>query len=265
MAVGRAYELGAAVLAIPSAGNAAGAMSAYAAKAGLPAHVYMPEDVPDAFRVECSNLGAEVTLVDGLITDCGAKVREKVEEFGWFDVSTLKEPYRIEGKKTMGYEVVEQLGWRMPDVIIYPTGGGTGLVGMWKAFDEMEQMGLIGSERPAHGQCSEQRLRADGACVRAGRRVCRTVAGREDGGRWPPSPCSGGRFLDSGGSACKRWHRHRGKRRRDAALRQADGATYRCFSLPRRARQRLPVRCGCDSRAGCKGMKLWCCSTPVRG
>ena len=148
MAVGRAYELGAAELAIPSAGNAAGAMSAYAAKAGLPAHVYMPEDVPAAFRVECSNLGAEVTLVDGLITDCGARVREKVEECGWFDVSTLKEPYRIEGKKTLGYEVVEQLGWRMPDVIIYPTGGGTGLVGMWKAFDEMEQMGLVGSERP---------------------------------------------------------------------------------------------------------------------
>ena len=148
MAVGRAFELGAEELAIPSAGNAAGAMSAYAAKAGLPAHVYMPEDVPATFRVECSNLGAQVTLVDGLITDCGARVREKVEEFGWFDVSTLKEPYRIEGKKTLGYEVVEQLGWRMPDVIIYPTGGGTGLVGMWKAFDEMQQMGLIGSERP---------------------------------------------------------------------------------------------------------------------
>ncbi len=148
MAVGRAFELGAAELAIPSAGNAAGAMSAYAAKAGLPAHVYMPEDVPTAFRVECSTLGAQVTLVDGLITDCGTKVREKVEAFGWFDVSTLKEPYRIEGKKTMGYEIVEQLGWRMPDVVIYPTGGGTGLVGMWKAFEEMEEMGLIGSERP---------------------------------------------------------------------------------------------------------------------
>ena len=148
MAVGRAYELGAAELAIPSAGNAAGAMSAYAAKARLPAHVYMPQDVPVTFRVECSNLGAEVTLVDGLITDCGAKVREKVEQNGWFDVSTLKEPYRIEGKKTMGYEIVEQLDWRMPDVIMYPTGGGTGLVGMWKAFDEMEQMGLIGGERP---------------------------------------------------------------------------------------------------------------------
>lgn len=148
LAVSRAFELGAAELAIPSAGNAAGAMSAYAAKAGLPAHVYMPQDVPSPFRVECSSLGAQVNLVDGLITDCGAKVREKVEKFGWFDVSTLKEPYRIEGKKTMGYEIVEQMGWQLPDVIIYPTGGGTGLVGMWKAFDEMEQMGLIGGQRP---------------------------------------------------------------------------------------------------------------------
>ena len=126
MAVGRAYELGAKELAIPSAGNAAGAMSAYAAKAGLRAHVYMPEDVPAPFRVECSNLGAQVTLVDGLITDCGARVREKVEQFGWFDVSTLKEPYRIEGKKTLGYEVVEQLGWRMPDVIVYRPAGAPG-------------------------------------------------------------------------------------------------------------------------------------------
>lgn len=148
MAVGRAFELGATELAIPSAGNAAGALSAYAAKAGLSAHVYMPRDAPVTFRVECSNLGAEVTLVDGLITDCGVTVREMVEQYGWFDVSTLKEPYRIEGKKTMGYEIVEQLGWRLPDVIIYPTGGGTGLVGMWKAFDEMEQLGLIGGERP---------------------------------------------------------------------------------------------------------------------
>lgn len=148
MAVSRAYELGADEVAIPSAGNAAGALSAYAAKAGLPAHVYMPQDVPVSFQVECRALGAQVTLVDGLITDCGVKVRENVEQLGWFDVSTLKEPYRLEGKKTMGYEVVEQLGWRLPDVIIYPTGGGTGLVGMWKAFDEMERMGLVGRERP---------------------------------------------------------------------------------------------------------------------
>lgn len=148
LAVSRAYELGAKELAIPSAGNAAGAMSAYAAAVALPAYVYMPKDVPAMFQVECKVLGASVTLVDGLINDCGVKVREGVQKYGWFDVSTLKEPYRIEGKKTMGYEVAEQLGWTLPDVIIYPTGGGTGMVGMWKAFDEMEEMGLIGSKRP---------------------------------------------------------------------------------------------------------------------
>jgi threonine synthase len=148
MAVSRALELGAKELAIPSAGNAACAMSAYAAAAGLPAHVYMPVDVPSLFQVECRELGANVNLVNGLINDCGVKVREGVAKYGWFDVSTLREPYRIEGKKTMGYEVAEQMGWTLPDVIIYPTGGGTGLVGMWKAFDEMEQMGLIGSARP---------------------------------------------------------------------------------------------------------------------
>jgi threonine synthase len=147
-AVSRAYELGARELAIPSAGNAAGAMSAYAAAVGLPAHVFMPADVPQPFRAECQALGARVTLVNGLINDCGAKVREGVAAHGWFDVSTLKEPYRLEGKKTMGYELAEQLGWRLPDVIIYPTGGGTGLIGMWKAFDEMEAMGLIGPARP---------------------------------------------------------------------------------------------------------------------
>lgn len=148
LAVSRAYELGARELAIPSAGNAACAMSAYAAAANLPAHVYMPRDVPSLFQVECRELGANVTLVDGLINDCGVKVREGVAAHGWFDVSTLKEPYRIEGKKTMGYELAEQLDWELPDVIIYPTGGGTGMVGMWKAFDEMEQMGLIGPKRP---------------------------------------------------------------------------------------------------------------------
>src|SRR5262249_40834554 len=147
-AVSRAYELGACELAIPSAGNAAGAMSAYAAAAGLPAHVFMPADVPAAFRAECKALGAQVTLVDGLINDCAVKVREGAAKYGWFDVSTLKEPYRVEGKKTMGYELAEQLGWALPDVIIYPTGGGTGLIGMWKAFDELEQMGLIGPKRP---------------------------------------------------------------------------------------------------------------------
>jgi threonine synthase len=147
-AVSRAYELGAHSLAIPSAGNAAGAMSAYAAAVGLPAHVFMPADVPQPFQAECRALGAQVTLVNGLINDCGARVREGVAAHGWFDVSTLKEPYRLEGKKTMGYELAEQLGWRLPDVIIYPTGGGTGLIGMWKAFDELEAMGLLGAARP---------------------------------------------------------------------------------------------------------------------
>ncbi len=148
MAVSRAVELGAKELAVPSAGNAAGALSAYAARAGLPAHVFMPQDVPSVFRVECEIFGAQVTLIDGLITDCGKKVREGVEAHGWFDFSTLKEPYRIEGKKTMGYELAEQMAWRLPDVIIYPTGGGTGLIGMWKAFQEMDAMGLIDSHRP---------------------------------------------------------------------------------------------------------------------
>ena len=143
VAVSRARELGARELVIPSAGNAAGAMAAYAARAGLQAHVFMPGDVPSPFRLECQALGAEVTLVDGLITDCGREARRTAEQRGWFDVSTLKEPYRLEGKKTMGYELAEQFGWELPDVIIYPTGGGTGLIGMWKAFRELAELGWI--------------------------------------------------------------------------------------------------------------------------
>jgi len=148
MAISRAHELGVRELAIPSAGNAAGAAAAYAAAVGLPVHVFMPSDVPEVFVTECRLLGAVVTLVDGLIDDCGRRVAEGVAEHGWFDLSTLKEPYRVEGKKTMGYELFEQLGGRLPDAILYPTGGGTGLVGMWKAFDEMERLGWIGPERP---------------------------------------------------------------------------------------------------------------------
>ncbi|MDQ3805678.1 MAG: threonine synthase [Acidobacteriota bacterium] len=147
-AVSMAKELGATKLAVPSAGNAAGALAAYAARAGLEAHIFMPRDTPRANVVECERTGAHVTLVDGLITDCGAEVARRKGAEGWFDVSTLKEPYRVEGKKTLGYELAEQLGWELPDVIVYPTGGGTGLVGMWKAFDEMEQMGWIGGKRP---------------------------------------------------------------------------------------------------------------------
>jgi threonine synthase len=147
-AVSMAKELGAKKTAAPSAGNAAGALAAYSARAGMEAHLFMPKDTPLANIIECRQTGAHVTLVDGLITDCGKIVAERKEAEGWYDVSTLKEPYRVEGKKTMGYELAEQLNWTLPDVILYPTGGGTGLIGMWKAFDEMQQMGLVGTKRP---------------------------------------------------------------------------------------------------------------------
>ena len=154
-AVTMAHHFGLKKLAIPSAGNAASALAAYTAAAGngMEAHIFMPKDVPLANRVECYYYGAHVTLVDGLISDCAKKVAdlkdsESWKKEAWFDVSTTKEPYRVEGKKTMGYEVAEQLGWKLPQGIIYPTGGGVGLLGMWKAFDEMEKLGFIGPERP---------------------------------------------------------------------------------------------------------------------
>ena len=147
-AVSKAKELGQTRLTMPSAGNAAGAMSAYAAAGGMEAHVFMPKDAPIANKIECQAFGAKLTLVDGFITDAGQMSQQAAQELGLFDVSTLREPYRAEGKKTMGYEIVEQLGFNVPDVIVYPTGGGTGIVGIWKALDEMEQLGWIGSERP---------------------------------------------------------------------------------------------------------------------
>jgi threonine synthase len=148
VAVSMAKHLGATKLAVPSAGNAGGALAAYAARAGLEAHIFMPRDTPRANIIECRELGAHVDLIDGLITDCGAEIARRKEAEGWFDMSTLKEPYRIEGKKTLGYELAEQLNWKLPDVILYPTGGGTGLIGMWKAFDEMEALGWIDKKRP---------------------------------------------------------------------------------------------------------------------
>ena len=148
VAVSMAKYLGATKLAVPSAGNAGGALAAYAARAGVEAHVVMPRDTPRANIVECRELGARVTLVDGLITACGAEIARRKATEGWFDMSTLKEPYRIEGKKTLGYELAEQFNWQLPDAILYPTGGGTGLIGMWKAFDEMETLGWIGKKRP---------------------------------------------------------------------------------------------------------------------
>ena len=148
MAVSKAKELGISKLAIPSAGNAATALSVYAACAGIPAHIFMPKDTPAFNRETCQLAGANVTLIDGLITDAGKIVAERKADEGWFDVSTLKEPYRVEGKKTMGFELAEQFGWKLPDVILYPTGGGTGIVGMWKGFAELEAIGWIGPKRP---------------------------------------------------------------------------------------------------------------------
>ncbi|MDZ7265718.1 MAG: threonine synthase [candidate division KSB1 bacterium] len=148
LAISRARELGVQQVAVPSAGNAGSAVAAYAAAAGMPAYVFMPKDVPAAFRHECEFYGAHLELVEGLITDCAKQVLAGKATQGWFDLSTLKEPYRVEGKKTMGYELAEQFDWQLPDVIIYPTGGGTGLIGMWKAFDELEGLGWIGARRP---------------------------------------------------------------------------------------------------------------------
>jgi threonine synthase len=147
-AVTMARSYGIQKVAIPSAGNAASALAAYAARAGIEAHIFMPRDVPQANLVECESYGAHITLVNGLIGDCAKLIAERKSSEGWFDISTLKEPYRVEGKKTMGYEVAEQLGWKLPDAIIYPTGGGVGLIGMWKAFAEMETLGWIGKQRP---------------------------------------------------------------------------------------------------------------------
>jgi threonine synthase len=147
-AVSMARHLGATKLAVPSAGNAGGALAAYAARAGMEAHIFMPSDTPRANIVECRELGAHVVLIDGLITDCGAEIAKRKAAEGWFDMSTLKEPYRVEGKKTLGYELAEQMDWTLPDVILYPTGGGTGLIGMWKAFDEMRALRWIDSKRP---------------------------------------------------------------------------------------------------------------------
>jgi threonine synthase len=147
-AVSKAKELGYEAIALPTAGNAGGAAAAYAAKAGMDCHVFMPEDTPRVFGLECERYGAKVELVPGLIDDCGRIVAERAPREGWHDVSTLKEPFRVEGKKTLGYELAEDFGWELPDAIVYPTGGGTGLIGMWKAFDEMEEMGWIGANRP---------------------------------------------------------------------------------------------------------------------
>lgn len=177
MAVSMAKRFGLTKLAVPSAGNAGGALAAYAARAGLEAHVYMPADTPAANVQECRFHGAHVVLWDGLINDCAAEIARVKEANGWFDLSTLKEPYRIEGKKTMGYELAEQLGWKLPDVIVYPTGGGTGLIGMGKAFDEMEAMGWIGPERPRMVSVQAEGCAVLAPAYHAGERFAEPVQG----------------------------------------------------------------------------------------
>ncbi|MFN2515217.1 MAG: threonine synthase [Pyrinomonadaceae bacterium] len=206
-AVSMAKELGAQKLAVPSAGNAAGALAAYAARAGLECFIFMPDDTPRANVIECEQTGAEVTLMAGLITDCGAEVARRKEAEGWFDVSTLKEPYRVEGKKTLGYELAEQFNWSLPDVIIYPTGGGTGLIGMWKAFDEMEQMGWIGSERPRMVTVQASGCAPIVRAFREGKRFAREFADAETVASGLRVPKAIGDFLildalrESGGTA----------------------------------------------------------------
>jgi threonine synthase len=148
VAVSKAMELGAGELVVPTAGNAGGALAAYAARAKIKAHIFMPRDAPPANQLEVKAFGAELVLVDGLISDAGRRAAEEARQHDWFDVSTFKEPYRVEGKKTMGFELAEQFQWDLPDVILYPTGGGTGLVGMWKAFGELQELGWIDGRRP---------------------------------------------------------------------------------------------------------------------
>lgn len=196
VAISMARALGIRRVAIPTAGNAGGAMAAYAARAGLEAWVFMPVDTPTVNQMEASLAGAQVYLVDGLIDDCGKIVAAGVDEMGWFDFSTLKEPYRLEGKKTMGFELAEQFGWELPDVILYPTGGGTGLIGMWKAFHELVQIGWLEASRLPRMVA----VQSEGCCpiVRAferGDRFCTRFEGAETVARGIRVPAAVGDFL----------------------------------------------------------------------
>ena len=263
-AISRAAELGAQAIAIPSAGNAGGATAAYAARAGLPAHIFMPKDVPPANYIECKVLGAHVELIDGLISDCGKIVASRKEAEGWFDISTLKEPYRVEGKKTMGYELAEQFDWELPEVVIYPTGGGTGLIGMWKAFDEMEHMGWIGPERPRMIS-----VQAEGCApiVRAYR------AGDEHAEPWTDAetiaaglrvPAAVGDFLmlkairDSGGCALSVTDEEL------MASASKMAAAVGSFPAPRRRSHSLRPRKTHRTKSGWRNATASCCSTRER-
>ena len=249
-AVTRAAHLKARTLSVPSAGNAANAMAAYAALAGLEAQVFMPRDVKVPFIRECELYGAVVNLVDGLITDAGRIAAEKGKPLGWYDVSTLKEPYRIEGKKTMAYEIGEQLGWDFPDWIVYPTGGGTGMVGMWKAFEELEQIGWKHVQDAAEdGLRPGRELRADRARVRERRRALRDVAERPHHRRRPASAEGHRRFPRASRHPRERRHRHRRVRRRDGLGDARAGIEGRDQRGARKAAPRCR-RSRCSSRDG---------------
>jgi len=208
MAISRARELGVARVAIPTAGNAGGAMAAYAARAGIEAYVFMPADTPIVNQHEAAFYGARAFLVDGLITDCGSVVREGAAHMGWFDMSTLKEPYRIEGKKTMGLELAEQFDWTLPEVIMYPTGGGTGLIGMWKAFSELDSIGwLAGDRKPRMVSCQAEGCAPISAAWEKGERFAEPFPNPETSASGLRVPAAIGDFMildavrESGGQA----------------------------------------------------------------
>ena len=215
MAVSMAKALGIKHMAMPTNGNAGAALAAYASHAGIRTTIFCPEDTPEVNVSEIALQGASVYRVNGLIDDCGKIVGEGKAKVGWFDVSTLKEPYRIEGKKTMGLELAEQLGWQVPDVIFYPTGGGTGLIGMWKAFAELEAIGFIGSKRPRMVAVQAVGLRADGARLRGRRRACAALGECADHRVGHPRAAGGRRFPDPARGARKQGICHRGIGRGD--------------------------------------------------
>ncbi len=228
-AVSMCVELGVKKVAIPSAGNAAGAMAAYAAAAGIEAHIFMPRDVPQANYIECCAAGAHVTLVDGLISDCAKIVMSRKDQEGWFDVSTLKEPYRIEGKKTMGYEVAEQFRWQLPDAIFYPCGGGVGLIGMWKAFAEMEALGWITSKRPKMIAVQAEGCAPIVKAFEEGKIEERVFRARGDGGERAAGSEGAGRFSGARRRAAERRNVHRGERRGNDRGRRGAGDRRRNF------------------------------------
>ena len=232
MAVSMAKALGIKHMAMPTNGNAGAALAAYASRAGIKTTIFCPEDTPEVNVSEIALQGATVYRVNGLIDDCGKIVGEGKAKVGWFDMSTLKEPYRIEGKKTMGLELAEQLGWQVPDVIFYPTGGGTGLIGMWKAFAELEAIGFIGQEAPADGCRAGRRLCADGESVR-GRRGARAALGECAHDRLWNSRAAGDRRLsDIAGRSRKRRFRDRSDGRGDLRGARRNGARGGLPSVP---------------------------------